>query len=94
MMYPQFMQPTGLPKVFGIEGAKGYQLAPSSQVALFDANDDLFYLKSTDASGLASIRTFRFEEVQEPKPEDLYATKAQVAELTAKIDELMGALNG
>ena len=54
-------------KVNGIESAKQYQMPPNSRVALFDANDDIFYIKQTDASGFPLIRKFRFvEEVEEP----------------------------
>ena len=34
-----------LEKVNGMESAKAYPTSPNSMVALFDANDDVFYLK-------------------------------------------------
>lgn len=52
-----------LVRVNGIEGAKAYQMGANSQVALFDANDDLMYIKCTDGAGFPSIRTFKFEEL-------------------------------
>lgn len=51
-------------RVNGIDGARAYQnMGANSTVALFDANDDLMYIKSTDGAGFPSVRTFRFEEV-------------------------------
>ena len=52
-------------RVNGIEGAKAYQMSANSIVSLFDANDDIMYIKSTDGAGFPSIRTFSFTEVKE-----------------------------
>ena len=59
-----------LPKVNGMESAKAYPTAPNSVVALFDANDDVMYVKSTDASNFPTIRRFRFYEESEQKAEE------------------------
>lgn len=59
-----------LPKVNGMESAKAYPTAPNSTVALFDANDDVMYVKSTDASNFPTIRRFRFYEESEQKVEE------------------------
>jgi len=92
-MYPQYQQSVNnLTRVTGIEGARLYQMPPNSTVALFDGNDDIFYVKSTDGAGFPTIRTFRFEEVQPQQQE--YVTHAELAELSAKIDRLMDALGG
>ncbi len=56
---------SGLIRVTGIEGAKAYQMAPNSTVALFDNNNDFFYVKTTDGAGFPTIRTFKFEEIYE-----------------------------
>ena len=52
-----------LTRVTGLEGAKAYQMPPNSTVALFDNNDDLMYIKTTDGAGFPTIRTFTFNEV-------------------------------
>lgn len=71
---PQMMNPTpvqpqeqtqNLIRVNGIDGAKAYQMPANSTVALFDSNDDVMYVKSTDGAGFPSIRTFAFTEVKE-----------------------------
>lgn len=59
-----------LPKVNGLESAKAYQTQPNSQVALFDANEDIMYIKTTDASNFPTIRIFKFSEVTETDIKD------------------------
>ena len=59
------IQTQNLIRVNGIEGAKAYQMSANSIVSLFDANDDIMYIKSTDGAGFPSIRTFSFTEVKE-----------------------------
>lgn len=69
-MYGQFGNFYGnheqLIRVTGYEGAKAYQMMPNSTVALFDGNEDLMYIKSTDGAGFATIRTFKFEPYCQP----------------------------
>ena len=50
-------------RVNGIDGAKAYQMTANSTVALFDCNNDIMYVKSTDGAGFPSIRTFNFVEI-------------------------------
>lgn len=57
-------------RVNSIEGAKAYQMSPNSTVALFDSNEDIMYIKSTDGAGFPSIRSFRFEELKEDTQTD------------------------
>ena len=61
--FQQQEQPQNLIRVNGLEGAKAYQMSANSTVALFDANNDLMYVKSTDGAGFPTIRTFAFNEV-------------------------------
>ena len=61
-------------KVNGLESAKQYSMTPNSTVVLFDANEDVFYLKKTDASNYATITTYSFQElkpVEKKEPEYL-----------------------
>lgn len=66
IMPPVQNQPTMSGPVFvnGEAGAKGYLIAPNSTVMLIDADPDAhtFWLKSADASGMPSIRTFDYTE--------------------------------
>ena len=58
-------QTQNLIRVNGIDGAKTYQMPANSTVALFDCNEDIMYIKTTDGAGFPSIRMFKFEEVNE-----------------------------
>lgn len=59
-----YQQSVNLIRVTGYDGAKAYQMPPNSTTALFDSNDDLMYIKTTDGAGFPTIRTFRFEELR------------------------------
>lgn len=76
-----------LTRVTGIEGAKTYQMFPNSTVALFDSNEDIMYIKSTDGGGFPTIRTFKFEEVTSAPKQDStidlsnYITREELIEI-------------
>lgn len=91
---PQFNSPyfngnnnNQLTRVTGIEGAKTFQMFPNSTVALFDSNEDLMYIKSTDGGGFPTIRTFKFEEVTNAPKQDTsldlsdYITREELIEI-------------
>ena len=59
------MPTQNLIRVNGIDEAKAYQMSANSTVALFDTNEDIMYVKSTDGAGFPSIRTFSFTEIKE-----------------------------
>ena len=61
-IFPQ-EQTQNLIRVNGIDGAKTYQMSANSTVALFDSNEDIMYIKTTDGAGFPSIRTFNFVEI-------------------------------
>ena len=46
----------------GLEGAKAYPMGPNCRAPLFDDQDDVFYIKSTDANGFPTVRKYRFTE--------------------------------
>ena len=73
-------------KVNGVEGARAYQMTPNSSVALFDTNEDLIYIKSTDGAGFPTIDTYRFNRVEEkPVPEVEYVSKEEMMEEIEKL---------
>lgn len=82
----------GLVSVTGIEGAKAYQLPPNSSMPLFDGNQDLLYVKTTDAAGYPTIRTFKFEPMDpievKAEPAD-YVSRSEFDALMARVDELV-----
>lgn len=68
-------QKDGLISVNGIESARAYPTQPNSRVALFDSNDDVFYVKTTDASNFPTIKRYRFfEESEEQVNNEKYVT--------------------
>lgn len=81
-----------LVSVTGLEGAKAYQLPPNSSIALFDGNADLMYVKTTDAAGYPTIRTFRFEPVEQaPAPQADYVSREDFDALVKRVEELSPA---
>lgn len=79
--------------VNGIEGAKAWILSPNSKILLMDSDDDRFYLKETDASGMATIKTYTFSQITENKTrkeksnDESYLTKKEFQEYKAEIDK-------
>ena len=67
---PSYASNTGLIRVTGMDGAKAYQMSANSVVALFDSNEDILYIKSTDGANFPTIKTFKFipYEVSENTP--------------------------
>lgn len=93
----QVQQPVnGLTRVTGIDGAKAYQMPPNSVVALFDGNDDIFYIKTSDGAGFSTIKPFRFVPMEEtPAPvanTTDFATRQELASLQQQIEEMKGMI--
>lgn len=84
---PLMGQNQGLIRVNGLDGAKAYQVAPRDTVALFDVNDDVFYVKSADDGGFPTIKAYRFVEMDltGAKPTNDYVTKAEFEELRKEV---------
>ena len=90
----------------GPESAKAYPIPPNSEVALFDGENPVFYIKTTDASGYPTLRTFKFEEVPpqvidvqpaaEATQQDLseFASKKELNLIQADISEIKETLKG
>lgn len=73
--YPMPMQQTrqdqnGLTWVQGEAGAKSWFVAPGATVLLMDSEAMRFYLKSADMNGVPALRTFEYNEVGAPKPQE------------------------
>lgn len=97
-----FQQPlNNLIRVTGYEGAKAYEMPPNSVVALFDGNDDVFYIKTSDGAGFSTIKVFDFFPRQESVAATTattqgntidYATKQDLETMQAQIEELKGMI--
>ena len=80
MAYPNYYQPipnytmsnpiqqtsTDIIWVQGLAGAKAYPVAAGRSTLLMDSEDSIFYIKTTDASGMPQpLRAFKYEEMSE-----------------------------
>lgn len=88
--------------VQGLEGAKGYLVAPNNTVVLWDTENPVIYVKSADGSGIPSMRVLDFVErngnnqnTHKNTPTDhkctcgdKFATKEQINALEGKINDL------
>lgn len=85
----------GLISVTGIDGARAYPMPPNSSMALFDAESDLMYVKTTDGAGFPTIRTYRFEEVDQGAAGDGPGTdsvaRSEFDDLVRRVDALTAA---
>ena len=89
--FQPFQQKQELIRVNGLEGAKNYPLSPGSTIALFDAESDTMYIKSMDAGGFPSIRTFSFMETTS-KPTD--TTETRLSAIEEEIASIKEVING
>lgn len=97
-------QPTGnsLIWVQGEAGAKSYLVAPNTTQMLMDSESDVFYLKSTDASGMPlPLRIFDYKERQKTADSEAkilqrdnspdYVTKAEFEAFKGQIEAMIPA---
>lgn len=81
-----------LQQVSGMDGARAVITTPRSRIAVFDSNDDIFYIIGTDANNNKNIVRCRFVIEPEPKPEDLFASKSEIKELKGEIDNVQQSI--
>ena len=95
-MQPQIQQmPQAQPQqsgpiwVQGEAAAKAYLVAPGQSVMLLDSENESFYLKATDVTGVPQrMRTFDYKERMDGAPGGGNAAPDKIAALEAKIDAL------
>jgi hypothetical protein len=99
--YPQqYQQPVnGITKVNGRDSALQYQLPPNStSPALFDNNGSMFYVVSTDGTGMKTVEAFDFTPHKEQRPLQIdgaqFVSRQEYDEFVAKVSAALGALNG
>ena len=78
-------QPTQIQYVNNKQSAETFQMPTSSSIILMDSNLPRFYMKQTDASGVATIKAYDFKEVEEEKPVE-YVTKAEFDKFKASVN--------
>ena len=77
-------QPTQIQYVNNKQSAESYQMPVNSSVILMDSNLPRFYMKQTDASGIATIKSYDFKETEDEKPTE-YVTKAEFEKFKANL---------
>ena len=83
--YPYYQQTTGIIWVSGEQEAQMYPIAPNNAVTLWDKNGGAVYVKSADATGKPTMKTYdlteRVEAVAAPQQGSLadYATRKELA---------------
>ena len=90
---PQIQPQSGIIWVQGEAGAKAYPVAPGNNILLMDAENERFFIKSTDSSGMPQpLRIFSYEEItnNSTKTEDHdveYVTKEEFYELKKLVNK-------
>ena len=81
---------TDLPQAIGSNGAKNVATRPNTRDAIFDSEENYFYMRVTDVHGkITEFKRFKYEECPEPKPEDIFVTRD---DFNALKQELMGGM--
>ena len=90
-LFPQ-LQPqnqSGIKFVNGIDSAKQYYMPPNAQEILMDQNQDIFYIKRTDASGQYTIQSYSFAPITEKSDtENLAEIQSEIKNLNEKIQNI------
>ena len=84
-LFPQVQPQTqGIQYVNDRASAEAYQMPPNSNVILMDSNLPRFYIKQTDASGIATVKSYDFKETEKEKPVE-YVTKEEFEKYKASV---------
>lgn len=78
--------------VKGIAGARAFAIPPSSSIVLMDTDSSVFYVKTTDANGLETVKAYEFSEKEVDSPElssDKFILKSDFEKLAEKVEEFM-----
>lgn len=104
--YPHYnnqQQQSNMTWVSGEAGAKAYQVAPNTTMALWDSEETRIFLKSSDAMGMPSMKvldyTVRDESTtqnalmnSQNAPKTDFATKDDILSIQEQINDLRGKL--
>ena len=94
--YPSYVVPpqhsNSIIWVQGIEGAKAYPVGAGNSVLLMDSDNQYMYIKSADSTGMPTLKTYEYAEVESEKNVlagsvalDNYVTKDELEKALAKI---------
>ena len=69
--------------------ARNYPLSPGSSMFLMDSNNQVFYTKSVDFSGISTFKKYQFNEITDAPaevPANNYITKEEFEEFKASLN--------
>lgn len=95
----QFQQSVnGITKVNGRDSALQYQLPPNSMSpALFDNNGQVFYIVSTDGTGMKTVEAFDYKPHVEQQPVQIdgaqFVSREEYDQFVQKVSAALGALS-
>lgn len=102
-LFPTYQNPQSQPQahtnsnivwVQGEVGARSYQLAPNSSIILMDNDDSKFYIKTTDGSGMATLKAFKFEEIVKQTSDSTdYVSRQEFSEFKNGLEGLLSSLS-
>ena len=85
----------GINWVQGVEGAKAYQLPPSSNAMMLDSdNDGIFYIKVSDNVGMCTLRTFKYQEVSNTPTSANLSEYVRKEDLKSEVENLVNSMLG
>lgn len=101
---PQYQQPVnGIVKVNGQQSAMQVQLPPNSTSqpmidASFDGKHGMFYVVSTDGTGMKTVECFDFQPHVDQQPAHMaepdYVSRAEFQGLVEKVNQMIGGAHG
>ena len=86
-----YPQTSSIVWVQGEAGARAYPVPANTTMLLMDSESEVFYLKSTDASGMPQpIRIYEYSEVvSAPQVSEGLATKDDIKKIHKRLDNIM-----
>lgn len=95
---PQATTQNGIIWVQGEAGAKSYMVAPNNTMALWDSEEQVIYLKSSDQNGVPSMSVLEYHERKPIDPEEKFITRDEFinymnTNITSAINEIKEALS-
>lgn len=92
-MQPPAQQQNGLQFVNGRESVDAYMMGPNEKVILMDSNRARFYLKETDAAGMAKVTAYDFQAATDaPEASQDFVTRTEFEELRKQYESLIAAI--
>lgn len=92
-MQPPAQQQNGLQFVNGRESVDAYLMGPNEKAILMDSNRPRFYLKETDAAGMAKVTAYDFKAASDaPEASQDFVTRKEFEELRSNYESLASTI--